>query len=315
MRVLFAGSPALGVPSLEAVAQRHRVCGVLTNPDRPGGRGNRPTATPVKLKALELGLPVLQPGKLDPAFMAEVKLLAAEILVVAAFGTIFRREFLELFPRGGINLHPSLLPKYRGMSPIPAVILAGEKETGVTIQRLALKLDSGEILASERVELDGTETTSSLSGRLSRLGAGLLASTLEAIAAGVARGRVQDESEATYCGAVKKEQGRIDWKAPAETIERMIRAFDPWPRVYTHWKGRQLCLHQGSVYPLERSAAGRSEGLVFGVDNRYGILVQTGEGVLAIRRLQLQAKREMDWRAFLNGNRDFVGSALGGMND
>ncbi len=310
MRLLFAGSPALSVPSLEAAAAEQEVCAVLTAPDRPAGRSGRPVPTAVKRRALELGLEVIQPERIDAATAERVRRLQPEALVAVAYGEIFRRDFLETFPRGGVNLHPSLLPRHRGPSPIPAAILAGDAETGVTIQRLALRMDAGDILAQEAIPLEGTETTASLSGRLAVLGAGLLVRTLRELAQHEVEPRPQEEERATYCRLVRKEDGRIDWSLEAAQIERMIRAYNPWPGAFTTFRGRQLTLQAGGVYPHPAAAQGQ-EGLVAGSDKRYGILVTAGRGVLSVSRLQLEARRSLDWQSFLNGHRDLVGSRLG----
>jgi methionyl-tRNA formyltransferase len=310
MRILFAGSPQLAIPSLESVCARHEVVAVLTNPDRPAGRRGLPAATPVKARALELGLPVRQPPSLDAEFLEQVKALGCELLVVAAFGRIFPEEFLGLFARGGLNVHPSLLPRYRGPSPIPAAILAGDKETGVTVQRLAARMDSGDILAARRLPLTGSETTGSLTQALAGLGAELLAETLADMEQGREQGRPQDEAAATYCRLIRKEDGRIPWEREPQYVERLVRACDPWPGAFTSWREQILHLLAAGVYPGPPPPEA-PQGLVFGTDNRYGILVRAGQGVLSVTRLQLQAKKPMDWRSFLNGRRDFVGSQLG----
>lgn len=315
MRILFAGSPQLAVPALESVYTCQQICAILTNPDRPAGRHGLPVPTPVKAKAMELGLPVLQPERLDTAFIKTVSALKCELLVVVAFGKIFPKEFLDLFPLGGINLHPSLLPRFRGPSPIPAAILSGDRETGVTIQKLGLKMDSGDILRVQRVLLSGSETTGSLSEQLGRVGADLLAVTLQDIAAGRGQEAAQQEEEATYCRLVRKENGRIEWKKDAAFIERMIRAYDPWPGAFTSYQGLALNILAGGVCPDATLGGKAREGLVLGIDSRYGILVATGQGTLYVTRLQLQSKKAMDWRAFLNGHRDFAGSLLGEMHD
>ncbi len=314
MRVLFAGSPELGVPSLEAVHQRNRVVGVLTNPDRPAGRSGEPRPTPVKARAQELGLSVLQPARFDQALYDVVRGLDAELLVVAAFGRIFPAEFLSLFPRGGINLHPSLLPRHRGPSPISAAILAGDSQTGVSIQKVAEKMDSGDLLLVRNVPLTGRETCATLSEQLGRIGAELLVQALEEVAAGRARGTPQNEAAATYCRLVRKQDGRIDWRLDAETIERMIRAYDPWPGAYTSFRGQMLHLLAGGLPEQTEPAGEVRHGLVLGADNRYGILIGTGRGVLYVSRLQLQGRKPLDWRSFLNGRPDLVGSVLGEEN-
>jgi methionyl-tRNA formyltransferase len=230
---------------------------------------------------------------------------------VAAYGRIFPEEFLSLFPRGGLNVHPSLLPRHRGPSPIPAAILAGDGETGVSVQRLAARMDSGDILAARRIPLSGKETTGSLTPVLAGIGAELLARVLEEVAQGREQGRPQEEAEATYCRLVRKQDGRLPWEREAGELERLVRAYDPWPGAFTSWRGQGLLLLEAAVYPLPLPQEAAAQGLVFGTDNRYGILVRAGRGALGVTRLQLQAKKPMDWRSFLNGRRDFVGSRLG----
>ena len=311
MRILFAGSPDFAVPSLVAVQKVFPVTAVLTNPDRPGGRGKQPVATAVKRKALALDLPVLQPQSLDAQFLEQLRTYNPELLVVVAFGRIFSREFLEFFPRGGVNLHASLLPKYRGPSPVTAAILSGENQTGVTVQKVAPKMDVGDILGARTLPLTGAETTGSLSAVLADLGAELLPEILVELEQGKARPVAQDEAHVSYCRLVRKEDGQIDWSAEAGMIQRMIRAYDPWPRAFTTWEGQRLNLLAGGVYPERIDTGSKPQGLVLDVDNRYGILVKTGGGVLYVHRLQLQAKKPLDWRSFLNGQKDFIGSQLG----
>jgi methionyl-tRNA formyltransferase len=317
MRALFAGSPALAVPSLVRTAACCHVVGVLTCCDKPVGRGGGLEASPVKRKAAELGLKLLQPERLDAAAIEQVRGLSPDLLVVAAFGRIFSREFLSLFPCGGINVHPSLLPRHRGPSPVSAAILAGDTETGVTIQSIAQKFDTGDILAQRVVTLGGKETTGTLTDSLAVVGAELLGEVLGGLSpGGLPVGRPQDESLATYCRIIGKEDGRIDWSRPAAVIERSVRAFDPWPRAGTTWRDSSLLLLKTSVHPGTFAGAGEpgaeQPGTVLAVDRQRGLLVRTGEGILAVERLQLQFKKPLDWRAFLNGHPDFVGSRLGG---
>jgi methionyl-tRNA formyltransferase len=314
MRILFAGTPSLAVPALEKISRAHQVIGVLTSPDKPAGRGRAPESSPVKRSALSLGLPIMQPARLEEAFRAEVTAAAPEILVVAAFGRIFRQQFLDLFPRGGINLHPSLLPRFRGPSPISAAILAGDTETGVSIQRIALKFDTGDILAQERFPLAGTETTATLTEALAERGAELMASVLAAIERGTPPVPVvQNDANATYCRTLRKEDGAILWEEPAFTIDRKVRAFDPWPRAATSISGESLLLLKSHVYPgtLASEASGGAPGAVLSVDKEHGILVRTGAGILAVERLQKQFKKPMDWRSFLNGHPEIIGARLG----
>ncbi len=319
MRVLFAGTPDIAVPSLRAIAEAFPVCGVLTTPDRAAGRGRQPAHSPVKSAALELGLPVLQLRTLGREAREEVADLSPDVLAVVAYGRIFGPKFLDLFPKGGINLHPSLLPRFRGPSPIPAVILAGDRETGFTVQRIAPGVDEGDILVQERIAMTGRETTGSLTALAAERGAALMRDALAAIEAGTER-PVPQAGDPVYCGMIDKEDGHIDWTMPAERIERMVRAFDPWPRAWTGWNGTVLLILEAearadgdrppSVFEDGNGAA--EPGTVLGMDKKAGILVQTGKGVLALRRLQLQAKKPLDYHSFLNGTRGFLGSILGG---
>jgi len=316
MRILFAGSPALAIPSLTAAAHAHEVVAVLTSPDQPSGRGRAPVAPPVKEAALKAGLKVLQPQKLDAAFLEEVKGLAPDVLVVAAYGKIFRPRFLDLFPLGGINVHPSLLPRFRGPSPISAAILAGDPETGVTIQSVAMKFDTGDIYAQERIPLKGDETTAGLSETLAEVGARLLAGVLAEFASGKAPARrVQDESAATYCRTIAKEDGLVRWSESAEVIERAVRAYDPWPRASTCVGTETLLLLKSHVYPAtlpqDPSRDESHPGEVLAADRQHGLLVRTGRGILAVERLQLQFRKPLDWRSFVNGRPDIVGTRLG----
>ena len=218
MRILFAGSPEIAVPSLEALSKNYDIAGVLTNPDSSSGRGKKLSATPVKERAVELGLPLFQPASLDSVFLKEVVSCEPDLLVSVAFGQIFKKDFLELFPAGGINLHPSLLPLYRGPSPLTAAILGGDEKTGITVQKLALKMDAGDILLQREFFLTGNETTGSLIDYVAPIGAEMLIESVRALEEGAVKPINQDELRATYCSIVKKEDGLIDWSKPAVDI-------------------------------------------------------------------------------------------------
>jgi len=247
----------------------------------------------------------------------EVAALEPELLVSFAYGHIFGPRFLELFPLGGINIHPSPLPRYRGASPIPAVILAQEKETGICIQKLAAQMDGGDILSMERFTLTGRETTSSLSETVGERASCLLRELLLDFRSKAAVARPQ-AGEAVYCHEIKKEAGIIDWGKSAAEIDAQIRAYTPWPLSFTHLGKDVLFILEAR--PLGTAAAqavpqalpqAPLPGTVLGVDRENGILVQTGDGILAIYRLQWQAKKALDWKAFCNGARDFIGARLG----
>jgi methionyl-tRNA formyltransferase len=318
MRILFAGTPRIAIPSLERIAKNHEVCAVLTIKDRLVGRGKKTEQSPVKTKAEELGLPIIEAERMDDRVHAAVRSLTPDLIVVVALGRIFRKNFLDLFPRGGINLHPSLLPKYRGPSPVTAAIVGGDTETGVTIQRLALKVDTGDILAQTRVALTGEETTGSLSERLALLGAELLEGVISRLEKGGIEGTPQNEGEASYCRLVRKDDGKIDWTLTACEIERRVRAYDPWPRAATAWEGRSLLVLKSRVYTGTLGSCGlhakadAAPGTVLARDPEWGILVQTGGGILAVERLQLEFKKALDWRSFLNGCPGVMGARLGG---
>ncbi|MEW5817219.1 MAG: methionyl-tRNA formyltransferase, partial [Spirochaetota bacterium] len=210
-----------------------------------------------------------------------------------------------------INLHPSLLPRYRGPSPLSAAILNGDAETGITVQRLAIKMDSGDILAQYRFPLTGMETTGSLLGFTSEKGAELLVAVLDSIEAGTEKATSQDESMATYCSLVKKEDGVIDWSKSTVYLSKMIRAYDPWPKTWTTYKNKNLFILQAEPFKGENDFLQKKAGTVLSVDKDQGILVQTGDGILAVRKLQFQARKPLEGKIFINGVRDFIGSTLG----
>ncbi len=311
MRVLFAGTPGIAVPSLRAAARAHEVCAVLTGVDQPAGRGREVRPSEVKRAALEMGLRVIEADRLDAGVRETIRGLAPELLVVVAFGRIFRAAFLDLFPRGGVNVHPSLLPRYRGPSPIAAAILGGDRETGVSVQRIALEVDAGDLYAQRVVPLAGGETTGTLTPALADVGADLLAGVLAGIEAGTAKA-VPQSGEVTRCRMTGKADGLVDWRESAALIERKVRAYDPWPRTTTAWAGRPLVLlHTRLPAGNVGTGTGAPPGTVLG-PSPEGLLVRAGDGPLAVVRLQPAFGRPMDWRAFLNGHPGIVGSRLGG---
>ncbi|MDR2053572.1 MAG: methionyl-tRNA formyltransferase [Treponema sp.] len=323
IRVLFAGSPGIAVPTLRALAdlETEGVCAlaaVLTNPDSAKGRSGKAEPTELGAAALELStMPKLfKFEKLDENARQEIAALKPDMLVCFAYGKIFGPKFLALFPLGGINVHPSLLPRWRGPSPVQAAILHGDTETGVCVQRVALEMDRGEILARERFPLSGRETALSLGRTAAERGAALAAHLIRRISAEgrLPPGEKQDEAGALYSTLLTREMGRIDWNAPALEIDRKIRAFTPWPPCLTRFGGKDLYLLEGR--PFEGDAAGLTgpvsapPGTVLGTDKKWGILVRTGEGIFAVEKLQFPARKALDWRAFLNGTRNFTGSRL-----
>lgn len=278
---------------------------VLTQPDRPAGRGRKPTPPPVAVRARELGLRVLQPERLR-AVQEELEELRAEVGVVVAYGKLIPRWLLDLPPHGFLNVHPSLLPRYRGASPIPHAILNGDPETGVTVIRLVEELDAGPILAQERVPIGSQDTAGTLEARLARVAADLLLRTLQVLEQGEVHPRPQDASAATYCGKLTKEDGRIRWEEPAEQIERRIRAMDPWPGAFTAREGRLLKIWRARVVAGEGS--GRP-GEIVGV-TREGFVVATGRGALEVLEVQPPGGRRMAADAYVRGHRIRIGEIL-----
>jgi len=321
VRILFAGSPAIAVPALEAIASMSEggfeLAGLLTREDSVKGRGGKPEPTECAMAAetISANLPILKPEKLDSTAREQAAALNADLLVSFAYGKIFGPQFLALFPLGGINIHPSLLPKYRGAAPIPAAILNRETATGITIQRLAAEMDTGDILVQETVPLCGRETTESLSALMAAKAAQLLPSALRGIADGTVTPRPQNHNTATYCSLIKKEDGLIDWTQSAAEIDARIRAFNPWPLSWTTHGDLPLFVLKAQALKaqaLEKAGhAPAPPGQVLGKDKDTGILIQTGDGVLAVSELQYQAKKALEWKAFLNGARNFLGARLG----
>jgi methionyl-tRNA formyltransferase len=258
-------------------------------------------------------LPLIKAESLKTGARALVAALKPDLLVSFAYGKLFGPRFLALFPLGGINIHPSLLPKYRGPTPIPQAILAGDGETGITVQRLAPEMDSGDILVQERVPLTGRETTAGLSAVMARKAAELLPGILRELAAGRVEAAPQNHEVASYCSLIAKEDGLIDWTGSARRIETRIRAYTPWPLSWTFHGAERLYILEADLAGEAGAGEARPEapGTVLGVDKGRGILVQTGSGILAVRMLQYQAKKALEWRAFLNGARNFIGARLG----
>jgi methionyl-tRNA formyltransferase len=307
MRVLFMGSPAFAVRPLEALAAAgHDLVAVVTQPDRPAGRQRQLTPPPVKLAAERLGLPVLQPETLrDPAVVAQLEALRPDVGVVAAYGELLRRNVLAIPPLGYLNIHPSLLPLHRGPTPVAGAILAGDRETGVTIIRLDPGMDSGPILAQVVVDLPPTARAGPLTDELFAIGARLLVEALPAYAAGEIAPRPQEHSLASVTRLLKKEDGSVDWASPALVIERMTRAYDPWPGVQTIWRGQGLRLIAATV---DADWSGpQPPGTIVGQGPGRGPLIATGSGALEIRELQPAGRRAMPGEAWLAGLRDHGG--------
>jgi methionyl-tRNA formyltransferase len=308
MRVIFMGSPQIAVPALEQIIDsKYNLVAVYTQPDRPAGRGRTLAASPVKKAALEHGIKVYQPESLKPAeTLAELAALKPDVIAVCAYGQILPQALLDIPNRQCLNVHYSLLPRHRGASPVMAAILAGDEFSGVTVQLVRKKLDTGPLLASAAVPIDARDTTGTLSEKLSIVGAALLDEALSGWLREEIVPRQQDESLSTYFGQITKESGLIDWKKPAVEIWRCIRAYQPWPGAYTTWKGKQLKINEASVIPGENT---EEMGRVISLGHA-GLGIITGENTLKISTIQYEGKKAMHARAFIHGQQDFIGSKL-----
>ena len=294
------GTPDFSVGALKALAENgYEIAGVVTQPDKPRGRGKASSMTPVKEAALELGLTVYQPSRVrEQSFMDTVRALNPDVIVVSAFGQIIPKALLELPRYGCVNIHASLLPKYRGAAPIQWAVMDGEPVSGVTIMQMDEGLDTGDMLAKTEVPLEPDETGGSLFDKLSRAGADLLIRTLPALEQGTLTPEKQPlESPTAYARMIRKEDGRIDWNLEAEAIERRIRGLNPWPSAYTELTGKILKIWRAEVLPKE---SGQTPGTVTEA-GKGGFCVQTGKGVLRLLEVQLEGKKRMDAQAFLRG--------------
>ncbi len=303
LRIIFAGTPDFSVPCLRALRDAgHEVVAVYTQPDRPAGRGRKLSPGPVKEAAAALGLPLYQPPTLrDPEAIGTLRELGADLMVVVAYGLLLPQAVLDIPRLGCVNVHASVLPRWRGAAPIQRAILAGDKESGVTIMRMEAGLDTGPMYLIRRLTLDPRETGGSLHDKLSLLGATALVEALPGIAAGSLAPEIQDDSQASYAHKLAKAEAEVDWSQPAVAIDRLIRAFDPWPVAQTQLDGASLRLW-GCDLPDLNPPPGAEPGQVIGA-SKAGIAVATGAGVLRLTRLQPPGKRPMSAAEFLNARR------------
>ncbi len=333
LKILYAGSPAPAATTLRLLLDRQaqdgwQITGVLTNPPSAKGRHKELVPTDVGALAAERGIPVFCPQKLDAAAREQIAAQGFDALVCFAYGKIFGPKFLSLFKAGGVNVHPSLLPKYRGATPVPAAILNCDKETGVTVQTLALGMDEGEILAQEIIALDGTETTDSLLDKSAQIAAALLEGLLRdtAAASSFPKGKPQ-EGEPSYTKTISKDDALINWNDSAVKIAAAVRAYTSEPGSWTRIGGEdgetlkilkaapldENCLQgQNAAAPLglANDFASLPAGTVAAFDKKQGILVKCGQGLLCVTELQRQQKKAMGYKDFMNGARDFVGTRL-----
>jgi methionyl-tRNA formyltransferase len=307
LAVAFAGTPGFALPALDAVAaSRHRIVVVYTQPDRPAGRGRSLAASPVKQRALELQLPIEQPRTLrDPEAIRDLSMHAPDVMLVVAYGLLLPIAMLEKPRLGCLNIHASLLPRWRGAAPVARAIEAGDERTGVCIMRMGAGLDTGPVMLRREVVIEPRETAGQLQSRLAGLGAALAVEALDALADGRLSAEPQDESRATYARKLEKAEARLDWREPARVLERRVRAFNPWPIAEARYDGMQLRIFDAMAVMAPKSAA---PGTILSAD-AAGIVVMTGDQALALRRVQLPGRRAVDAAAFAHA-RPLAGMVL-----
>jgi len=299
-RILFMGTPDFGVPTLQALAANFHVAGVITQPDRPAGRSRKPKPPAIKSEAKALGLPVYQPESLHkPAAKDQIKAWNPDLIVVAAYGQILPPSLLDLPPYGCLNVHASLLPRWRGAAPIQAAILHEDQDTGVTIMKMEEGLDTGPILSQETVPISPRDTAGMLFDKLSRTGAELLLKTIRPYLEGKISPRPQDDSKATYAPLLQREDGKLSFNRSADVLARKVRAYDPWPGTFKSWKGQRLIIHRAHAEPVT------SPGI--GVLSTYEEkpAIGTSQGILVLDKVQPAGKRAMSGEDFLHGAKDW----------
>ena len=318
MKVIFMGTPEFAVPTLQALIEKHQVIGVVTQPDKQRGRGKKIQFPPVKEKAVEYDLPVYQPFKAaDEEFVSVLKDLNPDVIVVVAYGQILPESILNIPKHGCINVHGSLLPKYRGAAPIQWSVLDGEEKTGITTMYMEKGLDTGDMLDKAEIVLDEKETAGTLHDKLMVIGADLLLDTLKKLEDGTAVRTKQDDSQSCYAKMLTKEMGKVNFTKPAEEIERLIRGLNPWPSAYTFLNGKTLKVWRSAAKPVTEEIKGlygqegmsSEPGTILCTDQK-GIHAACGEGVLILQEVQLEGKKRMDAGAFLCGYQIEPGTKL-----
>lgn len=309
MRIVFMGTDEFALPAMDSlVSGEYDVAAVYTQPDKPAGRGRGLISPAVKKKAHTLGLPVYQPLSLkQPEEKERLADLSPEVIIVAAYGQILPRNILDIPPFGCLNIHPSLLPRHRGPSPVAAAILAGDETTGVSLMLLDEGMDTGPVLAQQQIPASPQDTTGSLTAKLSQTGAQLLLENLPLWIEGDLTPAPQDTEKATYSRLIGKEDGKIDWCLPAAELSRKVRAFQPWPGCYTTWQGKLMKIIEAVPLPGGENEPGR---VVTVKEPQAYVGVQAGEEILGLLQIQLEGKRAMTAEEFVRGQRNFVGSLL-----
>lgn len=308
MKIVFMGTPEFSVPTLEKIIEAgHQVIAVVTQPDKPKGRGKAVQFPPVKETALKHGIPVYQPLKArDPEFISLLKELNPDMIVVVAFGQILPKEILELPAYGCVNVHASLLPKYRGAAPIQWSIIDGEEVTGITTMKMDVGLDTGDMIMKTQIAIDEKETGGSLHDKLKEAGALLCVETLKAIEEGTAVFTKQNDAESNYAKMLNKNTGLIDWSQDPQSIERLIRGLNPWPSAFTHLGGKTLKIWSAKA---EEEDVPGEPGEIISI-TKSELIVKAGKGLLKIQELQLEGKKRMETEAFLRGFKVEPGTIL-----
>ncbi len=302
------GTPEFAVPCLEALIETQKVVGVVTQPDRPAGRGRQLRPSPVKIAALEAKLPIFQPESLKKEIdSAQIRAWEPELIVVVAFGQILRPHVLDLPQHGCLNVHASILPRWRGASPIQHAILSGDAETGVTLMKMDVGLDTGPMYVKATIPVEGDETAASLHDKLADLGAELLRTKLDDIVNGRIAAEFQNDELSTYAPLIKKSDGEVDWTQSCEQIDRRIRAMTPWPSAKTSWKKKPLKIIDAKPTTIDTSQ--KQAGLVINVGETA--VVCTSTTGLQLNEIQLSGKKAMKTNDFLRGHSDFIGATLG----
>ncbi len=310
MKIVFMGTPDFAAGALRALIQaEYEITAVVTQPDKAKGRSREPVPSPVKVCALEHGIPVLQPGRIKaPEAVEELKGYEADVFIVAAYGQILSREILEMPPLGSLNIHASLLPRYRGASPIQHAIIGGEEKTGITIMQMDAGIDTGDMLYQKETAIGPEDDYETLHDRLTVLGGEAVVEALGLLEQGKLKPEKQEDSLSCYAPLIKKEDGKIDFSRTAEEIDRLIRGMTPWPSAYTGYRGKQLKIWKAAPDP-EQDVTGHEPGEVLGVD-RDSVTVAAGRGALRLLELQLEGKRRMSTHDFLLGVKVQPGEVL-----
>ncbi len=307
MKLVYLGTPDISVPLLEALAQEFNITAVITRPDKPKGRSGKPVPSPISLSADKLGLKLIKPDKIDQSIIDMLKIDNPDLFVTFSYGSILKQEFINFTEYGGINIHPSLLPKYRGPSPIQAALFNGDKSSGISIQRIALKVDSGDILFQKEFEISDNDDYNTLERKISLESIRPVIDILTDINRYLSNAKIQDHNKATYCKIIKKEDALINWHSTTETINNMIRAFCNGPVPFSFVNNQKISFYKSLNYDNISQSYKLSSavpGTVVEADHKEGILIKTGSGLLKILELQKEGKSKLDFKNFLNGYKD-----------